>query len=141
MSTAEVAVPDQISAPGGVGYTRTDDPHAENRAKFSPCPSCGANAHEGPEGDHWAQFPHCWRCGWREGGPQSTAPAFVQSLPPGALKQLAEGLRDEVLQALGIKPGERLVTTDEQAKQPAPLTGQEAAPLTGDQTQQMGGSY
>jgi hypothetical protein len=39
---------------------------------FGPCPSCGATPHEAPEGvslsgdPHWT-FPHCFKCGFRQG--------------------------------------------------------------------------
>jgi hypothetical protein len=83
--------PDALTTTEGSTYARSDDPHAKNRAALTPCPVCNANAHEGPEGERWVQFPHCWQCGYKTDRPNNTSvnTPVVPSLAPAQVEALA----------------------------------------------------
>jgi len=124
MTTTDVVTPDAIGTDGGAIYERTDDPFAANRAALSPCPLCDANAHEGPEGEHWVQFSHCWRCGYDHTRPTGTVGGPQITLASGMSKQVAQQIAAEVHAALGLPEGVNLgaalaAITDAAPAQPA----------------------
>lgn len=91
----EVITPNELILSGAP--PASDDPHADNRAALSPCPVCGVSAHEGPEGEHWVQFPHCWSCGYNHLNPlPNNAVPQVQALPPMAIRQIAAAVAEQI---------------------------------------------
>jgi hypothetical protein len=106
---SDVVIPDQVKASGAV-YANADDPHAANRRALSPCPVCGVNAHEGPEGESWVQFPHCWSCGFNHLQPAAPQLAgAAPAMPQAAVAAAAQAIADQVREMLGLGAGERLV--------------------------------
>jgi hypothetical protein len=86
--------PDTITPTG----TQMDPGVAENLAALSPCPVCGANQLEGPEGWAWSHIPHCFRCGynWKRPAPTTVNAPSLPSLPPAQVAALARAVVDQL---------------------------------------------
>lgn len=112
------------------------DPHDENIDKLSPCPFCGANAAEAPEGVHDGQtgpagrprwhFSHCWRCGFDHRRPANALAVMGPSMLPLAnTKEIAAQIATQVHAALGLPEGQTLadvLAAIRAAPQPAVVT-------------------
>lgn len=94
------------------------DPHDENIAALSPCPYCGANANEAPEGVHdgatgplgrarW-HFSHCWRCGFDHRKPANQLVVQGPSISAGLTREIAAQIATQVHAALGLPEGQTL---------------------------------
>lgn len=116
-------MPDTITAPTGA---QLDDAVAENIAALSPCPVCGSNALEGPEGWAWSHLPHCWKCGynWKKPAPTSVNAPAVPSLAPAQVQSLAAAVVEQLKQSGWSPPQQSAPAIDATATD---TTGGEAA--------------